>query len=262
MVADFTEWFLCEGWLAREWLDEELFRRLCVPSLAGLVGISPFWETYARRVGRPILLVPAMADDEFADLKPGGGDGFNVVYVGVFFRRDLPETMLDGVQLAIERGVEFKFNILGRPGLFPESVKSLRRIEADPLLRKRVQIHGWVPREQLRRIYSGAGSFLLLRQDDWRSLASFPTRLPEFLSSGVPVITSTSKNVDPYLKHRENAWLLPAGHAPQELADAISYLAVHQDQVTRIGRAGREVARTKFSFMAHGERLKEFLDRL
>ena len=96
MVADFIEWFLCKGGLAREWLDEALFRRLCVPRLAGLVGISAFWETYARRIARPILLIPAMSDDEFADLKPGGGNGFNVLYVGGLFRRDLPETMLDG----------------------------------------------------------------------------------------------------------------------------------------------------------------------
>ena len=176
-------------------------------------------------------------------MKPARGNGFSVVYVGVLFRRDLPDTMLDGVRVAIERGVDFTFSILGRPGGFPESVESVRRIEADPVFRNRVQIRGWVPRDHLRQIYSDAGSFLLLRQDDWISLASFPTRLPEFLSTGVPVITSRGENVDPYLKHRENAWLLPSGHAPQELADGISYLAAHRDEGLRIGRAGREVAR-------------------
>ena len=262
MVADFNEWFLFNRRPAREWLDQELFRRLCVPRLGGLVGISPLWEEYARSVGRRILLVPAMADDEFGNVVPRCGSALSLVYVGVLFRRDLPGTMLAGVRLAIERGVDVRFHILGGAGLFRESVETLQRIDADSVLRERVQVHGWVGREELRRIYGEAGAFVLLRQDDWEARASSPTRLPEYLSSGVPVITSSSENVAGYLEHAENAWLVPAGHAPKDVADAICYVAAHREDGMRIGQAGREVARTKLWFLSHGKRLKEFLDQL
>lgn len=262
MFADFNEWFSCKVRLSIVWLDQELFRRLCVPKLTGIVGITPFWETYARKVSKPILLIPAMADDEFGDFIPNRVDEFNLVYVGVLFRRDLPDTMLDGILLAIKRSSQFKFHILGRPGLFPEAVKCLKRIEADPMLRDRVLVHGWVSRDQLLQIYAEAGAFLLLRENDWDSLACFPTRLPEFLSSGVPVIVSNSNNLSPYLTHRENAWVLPAGHAPEELADAICHLVSHRDKGICIGRGGQELANAKFFFREYGRRLKRFLDGL
>jgi glycosyltransferase involved in cell wall biosynthesis len=262
IIVDFNEWMLRDGRPVTEWLDQELFRRFCVPKLAGLVGISPFWESYANKVAKPMLLIPAMADDEFEDVHPCTGKEFNLVYVGALFGRDLPETMLDGVKLAIERGVHFTFHIIGRPGPFPESVKCLQRIATDPQLRTRVQVHGWVTRDQLLNSYSEASSFLLLRGNDWESLACSPTRLPEYLSLGVPVIYSNTKYLPGSLKHRENIFLLPEGNNPEELADAICHLVNHRDECIRIGRAGRELALSEFFFEKHGQHLKQFLDNL
>jgi glycosyltransferase involved in cell wall biosynthesis len=262
MVADFNEWMSLKARPSIMGFDQELFRRVCIPKLAGIVGISPFWEIYARRVSKPFLLVPAMSDDEFSEFIPDTVNDFNLVYVGALYGRDLPDTMLAGVRLAIKCGAQFKFHILGHLGLFPEAIKCLERIEADPVLRDRVKVHGRVSRDHLRRIYAEAGSFLLLRGNDWDSLASFPTRLPEFLSTGVPVITSNTENLASYLKHRENTWLLPAGHAPDELADAICHLTSHRDERLNIGRGGKERARERFYFADYGRLLKQFLDEL
>jgi len=262
LVIDFTEWMLFKGRPIREWLDQELFRRICVPKLAGLVIISPFWESYARKVAKPFILISAMADDELADLTFCNTRDFNLVYVGILFHRDRPEIMLDGVRLAIERGVNIRFHIIGRPGSFPESTRIMRRIDADPLLRNRVLIHGWVSRDELLKCYSEASSFLLIRENDWESLACFPTRIPEYLSSGVPVITSKTTGLHSSFIHRENIWLLPAGNEAEKLADAIGYLATHQDDGKRIGLAGRELAKKEFAFDKHGRRLSQFFDSL
>jgi glycosyltransferase involved in cell wall biosynthesis len=262
MVADLNEWFLWDQRPLMVVLDQNLFRRFAAPRLAGIAGISVFWDDYARRLGKPVILIPALGDDEFEDLEAPSSDVFNLVYVGVLFRRDLPLTMIDGVRAAAQRGCKFRFIILGRPNLFPAATEALRQLQADPLLHNRVEITGWVERERLREVYREAGAFLLLRGNDWESRASFPTRLPEFLASGRPVITSMTGDAAFHLQHRQNAWLLPEGHEPERLADAICHLAVHREEATQIGRAGRVVARKEFCFRVHGQRLKEFLDRL
>lgn len=262
IVADFNEWILMGGGSVTEWLDEKWFRSFCVLKLAGLVCISPFWESYSKKVTKPMLLIPAMADDEFSDLSTCASSTFNLVYVGVLYRRDLPETMLEGVRLAIERGVHFTFHIIGRPGLFPESVRSLKRIETDPLLQTCVHVHGWVTRDQLQKSFAEAGAFLLLHGNDWQSWACSPTRLPEYLSLGVPVIYSKTKYLPQNLKHGQNICLLPESNSPEELADAIGYLVKNRDDGKKIGRAGRELALSEFYFENHGRRLKQFLDDL
>ena len=262
MVADFNEWMSFKARAPLYWLDQELFRRVCLPKLSGIVGISPFWEAYAKRLSKAFLRIPAMSDDEFSKSVPLEGDEFNLVYVGVLFRRDLPATMLAGVRLAIERGAQFVFHIVGRLDLFPESIASLKQIGADPVLRDRVKVHGWVSRDLLQQIYSKADSFLLLRENNWDNSACFPTRLPEFMATGITVISSNTDNLAPRLVHRENAWLLPPGHAPAELADAICHLATHPAERMYIGDRGKESARTQFYFEEHGRKLKLFLDNL
>ena len=262
MVADLNEWNLWDLTLSSAVLDQKLFRRFCVPKLSGIIGVSVFWADYARHLGKPMMLIPAMGDDEFVNLGTPNADVFNLVYVGVLFRRDLPQTMIEGVRLAAQRGCNFRLILLGRPDLFPEAKAILRQLEAEPFLRNRVEITGWVERERLREVYRDAGAFLLLRGNDRESRASFPTRLPEFLASGRPVITSLTDDAALHFQHRHNAWLLPEGHEPEKLADAICHLAVHREEGIRIGRNGRDVANKNFCYRYHGQRLKEFLDGL
>lgn len=262
VVADLNEWHAWKRGSIRSALDQTLFRRFCLPELAGIVGISNYWEEYSQLRQKPVILIPPLSDGEFADLEEPIRGPFNLVYAGVLFRRDLPRTMIEGVRLALERGCDFRFIIVGRPSRFPEARQTLRQIAANPLLRERIHVTGWLEREPMREVFRNAGAFLLLRGGDLESRASSPTRLPEFLESGRPVITSRSVDVDTESRcvHRRNAWLLPEGHAPEELAGAICHLADNWDERVRIGRAGRELAGREYGYRRQGELLKRFLD--
>ena len=262
VIADFTEWWVINGGQFYQWLSEALFKCLCVSKLSGLIGISSFWKTYASKVAKPIILIPAMVDEVYNETIHVRSSEFIIVYVGPLFRRDLPEAMLDGILLAIDRGIQLQFHIIGSSGFFPESVRFVQRINKDPVLNKRVHLHGWISREKINHIYAEADSFLLLRGNDLQSVACFPTRLSEFLSTGVPVITSNTDNVSSYLKHLDNCYLLSPGNAPEELADAICYLVTHEKDRIKIGKAGQDLANQKMNFQHHGCRLKSFLDEL
>ncbi len=262
VVADLNEWWLWRGMLPINAIEQKLFRALSSRRLAGIIGISDFWWDFARRIDRPMIRIPAMGDEEFTDIGPSAADAFHLVYVGVLFRRDLPQTLLCGVRLALQRGHRVHLTIVGRTGLFPEAVKAANIVRDDPLLRDHVTLAGWVERDELTRIYSRAAAFVLLRDNDWETRACFPTRLPEFLATARPVITSDATDVAQYLKHGVEAWLVPPGDRPEALADAIGHLASHRDEAQRIGRAGAEAARREFSYRVHGRRLKDFLDGL
>jgi glycosyltransferase involved in cell wall biosynthesis len=265
VVADMNEWFRWHQGTRLEVLDQALFRRFCVPKLTGIVGISAFWAEYARAVAKPAILIPAMSDGEFDDLEPPGAGSFNVVYVGALLGRDLPQTMFKGLQLAAQQGCKFRFYIVGAVSPIQEATDMLQQLQTDPLLSARSEITGLIDRAhraRLREIYRNAGAFLLLRRNEWESRACFPTRLPEFLSCGRPVIVSNCGDAPLQLRHRESAWLLPEGDAPQELADAISHLAANPQERRQIGEAGRELAKSAYDFRLHGKRLNEFLDGL
>jgi glycosyltransferase involved in cell wall biosynthesis len=262
MVVDLAEWWRWGQGFRQISVDQGLFRRICMTKVSGIVGISTFWEEYARWLGKPMLRVPAMADEEFEDLGQRRSDAFKLVYVGMLFRRDLPQAMIDGVRLALRRGCQFTFVILGRANLFPEALRAVHQIQSDPLLSDNVEIAGWVERKRIEEVYRDAGAFLLLRDNVWESRVCFPTRLPEYLTTARPVITSDVGDASLYLRHKQNAWLLPGGHQPEKLAEAICQLAANREDGERIGQAGLDTARQELSFRHHGQRLRSFLDGL
>lgn len=69
----------------------------------------------------------------------------------------------------------------------------------------------------------------------------FPSKLPEFLVSGRPVILPAT-NLGRFLKDGEEAVLLHSGSA-EEIADCVSALLTNRDRALRIGAAGQVFAR-------------------
>ena len=57
-------------------------------------------------------------------------------------------------------------------------------------------------------------------------------------------------------------WMLPPGHCPEKLADAIIHLKTHPEEARAIGLAGGETSVREFSLLKHGQRLKQFLQEL
>ena len=104
-----------------------------------------------------------------------------------------------------------------------------------------------------------AHAFVLLREENRETQALFPTRLPEYLSLGIPVILSKAGDLPLYLEHRKSAWLIPPGHAAEDLAQAIHHLATHEDDRRAIGRGGWEVASSTLSCEKLGGELLAFL---
>ena len=104
--------------------------------------------------------------------------------------------------------------------------------------------------------------FVLLRKDNVFSRACFPTRLPEFLETGKPVIISRVGDVDQFLEHKTNALLLNPRKNISELVSAVSYLKAEASHARAIGIAGMEVAARRFGFMQYVESLRYFVKHL
>jgi glycosyltransferase involved in cell wall biosynthesis len=167
--------------------------------------------------------------------------------------------MFEGLAQAIERGVELQLVIVGRVGKHRDERDAVAALERLPELKKRTVLTGWVTDEQLAEHLRTAGAFVLLRDQDRETQALFPTRLPEYLLSANPVILSDAGDLPLYVRHRESAWVIPAGHAPSELADAVVALASDEPLRQRIGLAGWHEAVGKLSLEVLGRKLHDFL---
>jgi glycosyltransferase involved in cell wall biosynthesis len=257
-----TEWWRFQRIVARFYWDQELFRLRLLPRADGMIAISRPWEKYARSHNMRVIRVPALSSDAPAGPCPGHkprGE-FRLVYVGVMHPRDLPMTLLSGVREALHQGVSVRLIVVGRMDIWPVAKHAQSEASNCPVLRGHVEFTGWASDQAMQEQRRLADAFVLLRNDDWDSRFCFPTRLPEYLLTAKPVILSDVGDVALYLQHRRNAWLLPPGDRPRDVAGAIAALAGNREEACTIGRAGREIALREFSFRVHGPRLLEFLN--
>jgi glycosyltransferase involved in cell wall biosynthesis len=94
------------------------------------------------------------------------------------------------------------------------------------------------------------------RFNDYR----FPSKLPEFLASGRPVLLPRS-NIGRHLSDGEQCLLLETGNA-LEIARKLEPLLVDEERRRRIGAAGRAFALEHFSWPKVGRDLKAFYENL
>ncbi len=242
--------------------DQELYRPRLMRKIDGIIGISRFWEEYASERGLPSLRVPAIGDVEptaesLAERKPH--DGFILTFLGLIAPRDMPATMLGGIRLAAQRGLDIRVVFVGRVEKLGTGRNVIREVQDDPILKDRVTFTGFVSYEEVRQRLAETDALVLIRPDTREVDACFPTRLPEYLLTGNPVILSTAGDMPLYFEHRKNAWLMTNGDSPEQLADALIALSENPDEARAIGQAGRETAIREFSYLVHGRRLLDFI---
>lgn len=86
----------------------------------------------------------------------------------------------------------------------------------------------------------------------------FPTKLGEYLLSGVPVVVTKAGEIPNYLEDEKNAFLCEVDNT-QQIAEKIFFVHTHFDKALQIGQAGRQLALTTFNVSSYIEDLVDFL---
>ena len=270
LVRDIVEWpapsyFPGEGFLHPRFLDFQLGVRRAVLKSDGVIGISDFVTSFYSRHGVPAVCVPAViAVPEQPPLRPAPSPGdrdFVITYLGNLSPRNGPYEMLDGVRIALERGLPVRFVIVGSSGKAGEDRGIRQACERDPVLRSKVEFRGYLPDDEVTRALVSSDALLFARPDDTCAKAAFPTRLPEYLVSGRPVIAAAVGDIPKYLRHGTDALLFPSGRS-ETIADHIGHLIALPDHGEAIGRSGFERARQCFNSETNTEKLDWFLQDL
>ncbi|HTY54083.1 MAG TPA: glycosyltransferase family 4 protein [Candidatus Binataceae bacterium] len=165
------------------------------------------------------------ASDSGAGNDTNGQDGFVLVCHGTVTRRLGIDVAIRAVALLVSRIPELRLRMIGA-GDFLENAKALA---ASLGLANRVSFEGLVPIEDLPRVLQGAAIGLVPNHDTHATRLMLPVKLLEYVTLGIPVITSRLKTVEYYFPETA-VRMVPPGDA-EAMADAI--LELYQDPAYR-----------------------------
>ena len=262
MFADVVEWF---GWNPKYLLNGILRQQTkllndLLPKLDGLIGISHFWNQWGDQQSIPNVWIPSFLG-ETPGLQRTIGDHapFTIAFMGHWIDRELPRTILHAMDICLRRGIDIQMNVIGNVGKSIWEKKAVNFLNSNDKLREKVNFLGFLSEEEKEKQLVNASAFIILRKDCRETNALFPTRLPEYMATGNPLILSDVGSFSSCFKHREDVWFVSKENSTEEVAEAFEHLAKNENERQLLGQRGRESALRLFSPGVLGKRLSEFL---
>jgi glycosyltransferase involved in cell wall biosynthesis len=124
-------------------------------------------------------------------------------------------------------------------------------------LQEQVQIKGFVDDDTLYKAMCGARALLAPLILDNRSKARFPTKIAEYLATGIPVIATSVGEIPRYLTDCQTAFLV-ADDTAESMADKMLEIIQKPQVAENVGKAGRTLAIKTFHYSNHANKIDRF----
>jgi len=241
-----------ERWLSPLW------------GVQGVVSISQYLSDWTRsereRLGQHVVLVeiPIVVDvgEQGTSEYPNGAP--SVLFAGSPVYDATIDFILTAMKTVWEEHPACRLTITGVNPERPQSAWLMERLR-DGELDLRVDVVGYLSRDDLLAAYSRSHALLIPLFDDVRSKARFPTKLGEYLASGRPVVTTSVGEVRRFMSDGVDAYITPPDDPVaygQRICDVLSDCSA----ASQVGRAGRQLAETRFHYSIHGPALVEAIE--
>ncbi len=234
----------------------------------GLVLISQaLVDLYRPQMGHRarFLLLPANVDMErferSADSRRSPISGQYIAWCGsVWGFKDGVCQLVEAFMQITESHPDVKLALIAPIDESPDYIR-VRQMICNSAFCDRIVITGRVPYADIPDYLSNAVVLTLARPSSLQAEYGFPTKLPEYLSTGKPVLATRVGDIPRYLKDGENAYLVD----PDDIggfAEKLSYILYHPDEALRVGAKGKMLAQAEFSYQIQASKIVAFLHEL
>ncbi len=125
----------------------------------------------------------------------------------------------------------------------------------------RIEWLGEINRDSIPELLKSASLLTLARPDSKQAQGGFPTKLGEYLASGIPVCATSVGEIPDYLTDNENVFFAEPG-STDSFAEAMKKALSNPELAKKVGIAGRKVAEKHFNKDNQAKTLYDFLQSL
>lgn len=264
-ISDITEWYssneILGGKFAPPYWISEYNMRVIQKKVQNKILISSFLDTHFSDSNN-IILPPLvdMQDEKWLKNKSvlPVFDGLRIIYAGSPGKKDKLDTILEAVIESLKEGANIQLVVLGvsKNDIVNYSCYSDVIAWSDNIL-----FLGRVPQEDVPTFYKASDFSILVREDNRKNKAGFPTKLIESLTAGCPIIVNYTSDISEYVKNETNGIVI-ADFTKDAVKKALEKAtSIDGSCIKKMKSNATLLAENKFDYRSYEEGMVGFFNR-
>ncbi|MCA1021063.1 glycosyltransferase [Halobacillus litoralis] len=262
-VVDVTEWHNSNqfkmGKLSLKYLLHNFRNKHIIPRAKNVICITSYLENHFYRKGcNTVIIPPQVTFRKFKTHKNPSVSPIRLFYAGTVAKKDYVDVILDGLCLLTEEELKkVQFSIVGLSEVeFKEQFP--KAAEYKQVLGGSLEIVNRVPKVELENMLSESHFLVLMRPNMRYSNAGFPSKVPEALAAGVPIITNLTSDLKKYIREGHNGFIVNNFSAEAVMRSIQRAIKVKDLEFNEMSKAAVETAEKHFDYNVHSNDLKTF----
>ena len=227
------------------------------PRLDGLFVVSHFLYEFCLQNGIPeekIVLVPHFIDTELREKVANQKDKkFTITYSGTLRRENGIYDLLEAFRLLLQQDKDLKLKLMGE---VDEELQKMLDSEAYKHLP--IEATGFLQKNDILNEMLSSSVLVNPRISGRLADAGFPTKMGEYLSTKIPVVSTKVGDLPRYLEHKKNI-IFAEANDPESLAQSILYVKEHEQECIKIAENGYQWANEQLNYIKNSKKVIEFI---
>lgn len=264
LLHDSVEWYSPEQFKLRQFAPayvlKNAYNKLFIDTNFKVIAISKYLERHFRNRGILAERIPVVFPmKEIHYDKNIEGSKLRLVYAGSPGKKDYLSVMLKGLSLLDKKEINcIELQIFG---VTQNDIIGQLDQDTYSKIKDIIVPNGRVTREVVLSYLKKSHFTIILREPSLRySKAGFPTKVVESLSTGTPVITNISSDLDEYLIDGVNS-IIVAGCSPEEFMLSVSrVLKINEGRLNKMFVESYKTAKSKFDIYCYKDQIKKLIN--
>jgi glycosyltransferase involved in cell wall biosynthesis len=229
----------------------------------GMIVISHHLENYYQfkvRKKTPILVVPMTVEPERFRLQRNPSEDY-IAYCGyIGGSKDGIPILIDAFKIFVQFHKNIKLYLIGFTNNDEELIQIKNQIQSNDLSND-VILTGRISRDEIPSYLCNAKALVLSRPANKQAEGGFPTKLGEYLATGLPVIVTSVGDIPIYLKDNVNAFISEPG-SPSSFANKLIAVFNNYENSLRVGQEGQKLVYSTFNYLVQAKNMIQLINTI
>lgn len=266
LLNECLEWYSKEEFhpfkpeIVHYYIREHLMKKR-LPGVIPIVTISKYLQRYFQEKGNPTVYLPSVCDTSAAfTRKEPASDRVIIAYAGSPVKKDLFEPIVKAIaELSEEQRKRFQLHIVGSTAATIATNANVSEAFIASLS-DCIRFIPRMPHSEVLKYLEKVDFTILIRPAEMRyAKAGFPTKVPESLSTGTPVICNFSSDLSSFLRDGVDS-IIAVDDSTESVKNAFERtIALSFEQRCEMFRNARKTAEERFDYRLYIQPINHFV---